>query len=456
MNNTNHIGLIGLGTMGASLARNLAHRAYKVAVYNRTFEKTEEFLNKYASEGEFQGCETLEDFVKSIQAPRRIILMVQAGAAVDEMLEKLMPLMEKGDSVMDGGNSFYKDTETRQKKFAERGLFFFGVGVSGGEKGALEGPSIMPGGPAEAWKLFQEPLEKIAAHDFEDRPCVAYMGAGGSGHAVKMVHNGIEYGMMQLIGEAYMLGANGEMFAEWSTGKLQGYLIEIAAKIFNKKEILEKILDVAGQKGTGIWTSQEALAHGVPVNTITEAVFARALSAKKNLRKHSEKPKALKSSAPFALPKEILESTLELGFLTCYTQGFDLLNEMNFSQKAKKSEIARVWQGGCIIRSQMLKMIKIAFEKNEEIHLFENEEIQKKIQENLPALRELVKTAVEKGIPVTAFGSVVAYIDTLATENLKGISLIQALRDCFGAHTYQRSDKDGTFHTDWESETPTS
>lgn len=432
--------------MGSALARNLLNKGFRVSVFNRTWEKTDEFLKKYRSEN-LQTFHELEKCIQSLEKPRKVILMVPAGDAVDEMIGKLKPLLGEGDALMDGGNSHYRDTERRQNELRKKGIFMLGCGISGGEKGALEGPSMMPGGPQKAWKLFQEVLEKIAAKDFSGHSCVAYMGEGGAGHYVKMIHNGIEYALMQCISEIYALGATQKMFEEWENSQLNGYLIEETANVLAKKDalgrtLIDTILDVAGQKGTGIWTVQESLEQGTMVNTIFEAVAARSLSTWKYLRAKLSKNLNEKSKPP-KIKKEILENALLAAFLISFAQGFSLLEKYN------RYEISRIWQGGCIIRSKLLKNIQKAFAKNIS-HLFESQEIQKLLKNAIPGLRITLQTAIKSQIATPCLFSALAYFDTLTSKNLP-INLIQALRDAFGAHGYRKINQKGIFYTDWNS-----
>lgn len=430
--------------MGNALARNLLNKEFRVSVFNRTQEKTDEFLKKYRSEN-LQTFHELEKCIQSLKKPRKVILMVPAGDAVDEMIGKLKPLLGKGDALMDGGNSHYRDTERRQNELQKKGIFMLGCGISGGEKGALEGPSMMPGGSKQAWKLFQEVLEKIAAKDFSGHHCVAYMGEGGAGHYVKMIHNGIEYALLQCISEIYALGTTQKMFEKWGSGPFGGYLMEETANVLAKKDalgnaLIDQILDVAGQKGTGIWTVQESLEQGTMVNTIFEAVAIRSLSTLKDLRMKLSK-NFNKNSKPPKIKKEILKNALLAASLISFAQGFSLLEKFN------RVQIAQIWQGGCIIRSKLLKNIQKAFAKNIS-HLFENQEIQKLLKNAVPALQITLQTAIKSQITTPGLASALAYFETLTSKKLP-INLIQALRDAFGAHGYQKINQKGIFHTNW-------
>lgn len=440
------IGIIGLGTMGNALTQNLLNKGFRVSVFNRTSEKTDEFVKKFGVKN-LQTFHKLKQCIENLQRPRKVIIMVSAGKPVDEMIANLKPLLKKGDCIMDGGNSHYKDTERRQNELEKSGIMLLGCGISGGEKGALQGPSIMPGGTQKGWKLFQPILEKIAARDFSGRPCVAYIGEGGAGHFVKMIHNGIEYALMQCISEIYALGATQKMFEEWKNGKLNGYLIEETANVLSKKDfhghmLIDEILDVAEQKGTGIWTAQESLEEGIAVNTIFEAVAARSLSTWKDLRIKLSKNfrKNLKSPK---IKKQTLENALFAALLTSFAQGFSLLEKYNGEQ------IARIWQGGCIIRSKILKNIQKTFAKNNS-HLFEDQEIQKLLKNAIPKLRITVQAAIKSQIATPGLGSALSYFDTLTSQKLP-VNLIQALRDAFGAHGFEKINQKGIFHTDWSS-----
>ena len=467
--NTLQLGVIGLGTMGANLARNAASRGATVAVFNRTAAKTDEFMKKHAKEGTFIACHTLEELKKALKPPRPILLMVKAGQPVDDVIGELLPVLGKGDILIDGGNSHYLDTERREAALKEQGFHFFGMGVSGGEEGALKGPSMMPGGDASAYKSMEALLQRMAADDGAGGKCVAHVGPGGAGHFVKMVHNGIEYGVMQLIAEIYDIlrsagrlrnSALADIFGEWSRGgDIGGFLLEITARVFAKNDdatgndLIDVIADQAGQKGTGKWTTDAAMELGVAVPTITAAVDARILSGDAGMRAMG---RALfpESLAPLAAdPREIAarcRSALELASICAYAQGFQLIGRTaeEYGWKIDLSDMARIWRGGCIIRSALLPLFQSALdpktEKKGKAEMLKRFEGKRQLH-----WRQLVALAAEQGIPVPALAASLSYYDTLRRERLPQ-SLIQAQRDFFGAHTYQRIDKDGTFHTEWK------
>jgi 6-phosphogluconate dehydrogenase len=466
---TQQIGVIGLAVMGKNLALNIESRGYSVAVFNRSYEKTEEFLNNEAKGKNFVGSSTIEEFVNSLEKPRKILLMVKAGAPTDATIESLKPYLEKDDILIDGGNTFFQDTIRRNKELVDLGINFIGTGVSGGEEGALKGPSIMPGGKKEAYELVQPILEAISAKVNGD-PCCTYIGPNGAGHYVKMVHNGIEYGDMQLICEAYfimknILGLNAEelheVFAEWNKGELDSYLIEITADIFTKKDdetgnpLVDVILDTAGQKGTGKWTSQNALDVGVPLPIITESVFARFISAMKDERvKASKILTGPKEKAFEGNKQELIEAVrkaLYMSKICSYAQGFAQMRAASaeYGWDLQYGDIAMIFRGGCIIRAQFLQKIKDAYDRDSELANLLLDPYFKEIVEGYqPALRQVIAVAIERGIPVPAFASAIAYYDSYRTETLPA-NLLQAQRDYFGAHTYQRVDKEGIFHSNW-------
>ncbi len=471
MSKTN-IGLIGLGVMGANLARNIARNGFPISVYNRTTSVTEQFIEQYASEGEFSSAKSLEDFVSALEAPRQVIIMVKAGKAVDAVIDQLLPLLDKGDAIIDGGNSYYPDTLEREQRCAKSGIHFIGMGISGGEEGALHGPSLMPGGKREAWELIEEMAQKIAAK--ADGPCVTYVGPGGAGHFVKMVQNGIEYADMQLIAEIYQVMRDelklsppeiAEVFRSWNEGPLASYLIEISADIFEKKDdgsdayLVDLILDKAGQKGTGRWTVKEALDLGVPVPTITAAVEARIMSSQKTLREKFSARFADQSQEqlPFAdLDRDaaiaLLEKALYAGKILSYAQGMDLILQASreFDWGVSLSEVARIWKGGCIIRAAFLSEIQRAFKENASLeHLLFDEKLSSTLEDYLPALREVVLRAAGDALPIPALQSALSYFDALRSKNLPQ-NLTQAQRDYFGAHTFERIDREGVFHADWQ------
>ncbi|MBO0991719.1 NADP-dependent phosphogluconate dehydrogenase [Bacillus sp. SD088] len=466
------IGVIGLAVMGKNLALNIESRGYSVAVFNRSPEKTEDFLKKEAEGKNVVGTFSVEEFVNSLEKPRKILLMVKAGPGTDATIDSLKPHLEKGDILIDGGNTNFKDTIRRNKELSEAGLHFIGTGVSGGEEGALTGPSIMPGGQKEAYELVAPILKAIAAK-VDGEPCTTYIGADGAGHYVKMVHNGIEYGDMQLICEAYfmmkhVLGLTAEelheVFSEWNKGELDSYLIEITADIFTKKDeetgkpLVDVILDTAGQKGTGKWTSQDALDLGVPLPLITESVFARCISAMKEERVAASKvlsgPEAVGYDGDKDELIEAIRKALYMSKICSYAQGFAQMRAAaeEYGWDLKYGDIAMIFRGGCIIRAQFLQKIKEAYDRDPELANLMLDPYFKEIVENYQgALRKVIAVAVERGIAVPTFSSAIAYYDSYRTESLPA-NLLQAQRDYFGAHTYQRIDKEGVFHTEWMSE----
>ncbi|MGD7045513.1 NADP-dependent phosphogluconate dehydrogenase [Jeotgalibacillus proteolyticus] len=462
------IGVVGLAVMGKNLAWNIESRGFSVAVYNRSSSKVDDMISE--SQGkQIYGTYSLEEFVESLESPRKILLMVKAGAATDATINSLLPLLDQGDILIDGGNTFYKDTIRRNQELSEHGVHFIGTGVSGGEEGALTGPSIMPGGQKEAYDLVAPIFEQISAK-VNGEACSTYIGPDGAGHYVKMVHNGIEYADMQLIAESYFLMKNvlglsaedlHEVFADWNKGELDSYLIEITADIFRKKDeetgkpMVDVILDKAGQKGTGKWTSQSALDLGTPLPIITESVFARFISAIKEERVHASKvlsgPAAV---APQKDKKEVIEAirrALYMSKIASYAQGFAQMKAASeeYNWDLKFGDIAMIFRGGCIIRAQFLQKIKEAYDREPGLTNLMLDEYFKEIVESYQsALREVISLAVQNGVPVPGFSTALAYYDSYRTETLPA-NLIQAQRDYFGAHTYQRVDKEGTFHTEW-------
>jgi len=461
-------GLIGLAVMGQNLALNVESKGFSVAVYNRTTARTQEFMAGPAKGKNIIGAESLEDFVAALSRPRKIMLMVKAGQPVDDFIEQLLPHLDKGDLIIDGGNSHFPDTVRRNKALAEKGFLYIGTGVSGGEEGALLGPSIMPGGQREAYDLVEPILTKIAAQ-VDGEPCCTYIGPDGAGHYVKMVHNGIEYGDMQLIVEAYFIMKNSlnltakqlhDVFAEWNEGELNSYLIEITRDIFARKDedtgqpLVELILDRAGQKGTGKWTSQSALDLGVAAPTIAEAVFARCISAVKDERVAASKILSGPSTTYGGDTKDFIESirqALYASKICSYAQGFALMTEAGkeYGWKLNFGEIAKIWRGGCIIRAQFLHRITEAYERDPNLANLMLDPFFKDVLEGAQERwRHVVASAAHLGYPIPAFSSALAYFDSYRRDRLPA-NLIQAQRDYFGAHTYQRTDKEGTFHTEW-------
>ncbi|MFD1554488.1 NADP-dependent phosphogluconate dehydrogenase [Paraburkholderia silviterrae] len=463
------IGVVGLAVMGRNLALNIESRGHAVSVFNRTREKTDELIAEYP-ERKLVPTYTLEEFVESLEKPRRILMMVKAGEPTDATIAALKPLLDQGDILIDGGNTHFTDTIRRNQELAKAGLHFIGTGVSGGEEGALKGPSIMPGGPRDAYDLVAPILTEIAAKAPDGEPCVAYMGPDGAGHYVKMVHNGIEYGDMQLIAESYavlkqVLGLSneelGQVYTEWNQGELDSYLIEITSKIFGKKDeetgkyLVDVILDRAAQKGTGKWTSQNALDLGAPLPLITEAVFARVLSSLKTQRVAASKVLAGPHAKPFAGDRkafiEAVRRALYFSKVISYAQGFAQLRAASDEYKwdLQYGTIAKIFRAGCIIRARFLQKITDAYAKNPQLDNLLLDPYFRDIAANYQAaLRDVVIQAVNAGVPVPAFSSAIAYFDGYRSERVPA-NLVQAQRDFFGAHTFERIDKPGSFHADW-------
>ena len=466
-----NIGLIGLAVMGQNLVLNMERNGYAVAVYNRTTSTMREFVDAHPGK-KLVPAETLEEFVQSLESPRKVMIMVKAGGAVDAVIEQLTPLLDQGDLIMDGGNSFYRDTERRAVALTEQGFNFMGVGVSGGEEGALWGPSIMPGGPQEVWTKVQPILEAIAAKAPEDgKPCVSYLGPRGAGHYVKMVHNGIEYGDMQLIAESYDILQNAlglqpaelaEIFTEWNQGELDSFLIEITATIFKRideetgQPLVNLVLDKAAQKGTGKWTSQDAFDLGAPIPTINSAVVGRILSSLKSERVEAAKVLGSGVDAAYSGDRDALinavRQALYASKISAYAQGMALLRiaSEEYDYNLDLGQVAALWRAGCIIRARFLNHITDAFERNSALpNLLLDDDFRQAVQERLPAWRHVVQTAVGLGIPVPAFSASLAYYDSYRSARLPA-NLLQAQRDFFGAHTYERTDREGIFHSSWE------
>jgi len=463
------IGLIGLAVMGENLVLNMASKGFPVAVFNRTTEVTEKFAAGRAKGKSIQPTKTMEEFVGALKRPRKAMIMVKAGAPVDAVIGQLTPLLEKGDVIIDGGNSLFTDTQRRCKDLEGRGLHFVGCGVSGGEEGALKGPSLMPGGSRESWEMIAPIFRKIAAQ-VDGEPCCRYMAPDGAGHYVKMVHNGIEYGDMQLICEAYailkdVIGMDAkqlaEIFTEWNKGELDSYLIEITSQIFRKidpetgKPLVDVILDKAGQKGTGMWTLQSAIAQSVVISTINAAVEARVISSRKDERVASSKilpqPKPKKFDGDRKQLTDAVRNALYASKIVSYAQGMELLGAASHQYKWNLNfgDIATIWRGGCIIRAKFLNRIVEAYQRDSDLHnlLLDSyfTDIIAKTQDNW---RVAVSTATQHGVPVPAFSASLAYFDSYRSERLPS-NLLQAQRDFFGAHTYERVDKPGVFHTEW-------
>ena len=463
------VGVVGMAVMGRNLALNIESRGHAVSIYNRSREKTDEVIAEHGDK-KLVATYTLQEFVDSLEKPRRILLMVKAGAATDDTIAQLRPLLDKGDILIDGGNTNFHDTIRRNKELAAAGLHFIGTGVSGGEEGALHGPSIMPGGPRDAYDLVEPILTEIAARAKDGKPCVAYMGTDGAGHYVKMVHNGIEYGDMQLIAESYavlkhVLGLSNQELADvytrWNEGELDSYLIEITATIFGKKDektgkdLVDVILDRAAQKGTGKWTSQSALDLGVPLPLITEAVFARVLSSLKDERVAASGQLEGPVSKAFSGDRDAfiaaVGKALYLSKIVSYAQGFAQLRAASdeYKWQLDYGTIAQIWRGGCIIRARFLQKITDAYAENANLaNLLLAPYFRDIAGTYQVALREVVSVAIAAGVPVPCFSSAIAYYDGYRSERLPA-NLLQAQRDFFGAHTFERTDEKGSFHVEW-------
>ncbi|AKP66751.1 NADP-dependent phosphogluconate dehydrogenase [Companilactobacillus ginsenosidimutans] len=467
------IGVIGMAVMGKNLALNIESRGYTVAIFNRTGSKTENVAKEHADKNLVPSY-TIEDFVNSLEKPRRIIMMVKAGAGTDAVINELIPLLDKGDVLIDGGNTFFEDTIERNQRLDKSGINFIGMGVSGGELGALQGPSLMPGGQKEAYDLVAPILEQISAKADEDgKPCVTYIGANGAGHYVKMVHNGIEYGDMELISESYNLLSHlynndlnkvADTFKDWNKGELSSYLIDITANILTRKDdqgsddfIVNKIMDKAGNKGTGKWSSQSALELGVPQSLITSAVYGRYISAYKDERVKASKVLDGPKAAPDINVDEFVEKirkALYFSKIMSYAQGFAQMKAAgeHYDWDLDFGKIAQIWRAGCIIRAQFLQKITDAYDKDANLDNLLLDDYFENIVENYQdAIRDVVSYAVKAGIPVSGFMSAVSYYDQYRSEVLPA-NLIQAQRDFFGAHTYERNDKPGIFHYSWYEE----
>ncbi len=467
---TGDIAVIGLAVMGQNLILNMNDNGFKVVAFNRTVSKVDDFLENEAKGTDVVGAHSLEEMVSKLKSPRKVMLMVKAGDPVDKFIDKLIPLLDKGDLIIDGGNSLFTDTRRRTKELEDKGMLYIGTGVSGGEEGARNGPSIMPGGSAEAWPLVKNIFQSIAAKTPDGTPCCDWVGRDGAGHYVKMVHNGIEYGDMQLICEAYQfmtkaldLSADemSKVFAEWDNTELDSYLTEITSEILAFKDedgepLVEKILDTAGQKGTGKWTAVNSLDLGIPVTLIAEAVYARCLSAMKDARVHASQilsgPDDKFDGDKKAFTEDIRRALLASKIVS-YTQGFMLLQEAEkeYDWDLNYGSIAMMWREGCIIRSVFLEFIKKAFDKSPTLpSLLLDDYFKNLIDECQPAWRRTVIKAIEMGVPVPAFSTALCFYDGYRSERLPA-NLLQAQRDYFGAHTYERIDKPRGefFHTNW-------
>src|SRR3954467_1239126 len=468
------IGLIGLAVMGENLVLNMESKGFSVAVFNRTTEVTDKFAAGRAKGRNIQATRTLEEFVGALKKPRKAQIMVKAGGPVDAVIGQLTPLFEKGDVIIDGGNSLFTDTQRRCKELEGKGIHFVGMGVSGGEEGALKGPSLMPGGPRASWEIIAPIFRKIAAK-VEGEPCCRYMGPDGAGHYVKMVHNGIEYGDMQLICEAYailkdVLGLAGndlaEIFEEWNRGDLDSYLIEITSQIFRKidpdtgKPLVDVILDKAGQKGTGLWTLQSALSQSVVISTINAAVEARVISARKDERVAASnvlpQPDLPKFTGDRNQLVQAVHDALYASKIVSYAQGMELLGAAGVAYKWNLNfgDIATIWRGGCIIRAKFLNRITEAYARDPKLHnLLLDQYFTDIIAKTQRNWRICVAAALNHGVAAPAFSASLAYFDSYRSARLPA-NLLQAQRDYFGAHTYERIDKPGIFHTDWIGHQP--
>lgn len=467
------IGVVGMAVMGKNLALNIESRGYSVAIYNRTGSKTEKVVADHPDKNLVPSY-TIEDFVNSLETPRRIILMVKAGAPTDATIKSLLPHLDKGDVLIDGGNTFFQETMRRNEELDNSGINFIGMGVSGGEKGALEGPSLMPGGQKEAYDLVEPILKKIAAKAEDGEACVTYVGPNGAGHYVKMVHNGIEYGDMELIAESYNLMRNllglsndeiSDVFNEWKDGELKSYLIDITADILTRKDdldtgkpIVDVILDRAGNKGTGKWSSQSALELGVPQSLITESVYARYISAMKDERVAASQ---VLPNPEFDLgdvnKKELVEKirrALYFSKIMSYAQGFEQLRvaSENYGWNLNYGNMAKIWREGCIIRAQFLQKITDAYEKNPELkNLMLDDYFKKIVEEYQNDVRDIAALAIKAGVACPGFSSAITYYDQYRSAHLPA-NIIQAQRDYFGAHTYERTDREGIYHYEWYHE----
>jgi 6-phosphogluconate dehydrogenase len=463
------IGVCGMATMGSNLARNFARHGHTVAVYNRTASRTEEVVKEHGHEGDFRPATTIEEFVASLERPRRVIVMVKAGKPTDAVIEELAAALEPGDVIVDGGNAHFEDTRRREASLRERGLHFVGAGISGGEEGALNGPSIMPGGPAEAYESLGPLLENISAK-VDGTPCCVHVGPDGAGHFVKMVHNGIEYSDMQLISESYdllrqALGLSpadlADIFRDWNEGDLQSYLIEITAEVLahtdaaTGKPFVDVIVDQAEQKGTGRWTVQSALDLGVPVTGIAEAVFARALSGHPGQREAARS--TLRGPSGAAEERSLIEDVrlaLYASKIVAYAQGFDQITaaSQEYGWDIDRGAMATIWRGGCIIRARFLDRIRAAYDERPDLPtLLVAPAFAEVVNGAQEAWRRVVATAATIGVPTPGFSSALAYYDGLRRDRLPA-ALVQGLRDYFGAHTYRRIDKEGSFHTEWSAD----
>ena len=465
-----NIGLIGLSVMGSNLARNIANNGFSISVYNRTRARTEEFDKEHGN-AQITPAYSVKDFIKSLELPKKIIIMVKAGKPVDDVIGEMLPYLEKGDIVIDAGNSFYKDTERRYAELKTKKIQFVGMGVSGGEEGALKGPSIMPGGDHKAWISIAPILKAISAKDFSGKSCVTHIGSGASGHYVKMVHNGIEYAVMELMAESYALLKNvyhlsspkiADIFEKYHKGKLNSYLFEISLSVLRKKDdltgkgyLLDHILDRAGSKGTGQWTSVDALERGVSISSITEAVFARYESADKKEREELAKlypQKKFNKKIPLKFFIPLLENALYVAIISAYAQGYNLIQKTAVGEKwnVNIAEVTRIWQGGCIIRAKLLDVLHKAYSQNKLKNntLLTVPDIVKIMKKNIGDLQKFVQITGGSGVSIPGFTTALFYFQSMTSKQTPA-NFIQGLRDYFGAHTYERTDRAGVFHTSW-------
>ncbi|MER5467638.1 NADP-dependent phosphogluconate dehydrogenase [Streptomyces sp. NPDC002685] len=470
MSTSAQIGVTGLAVMGRNLARNFARNGYAVALHNRTVSKTNALVEEFGHEGTFVAAETAKEFVSALERPRRLVIMVKAGEPTDAVIQEFAPLLEPGDMIIDGGNAHFADTRRRERALREQGIHFVGTGVSGGEEGALHGPSIMPGGSTESYASLGPMLEKISAKATDGAPCVTHVGPDGAGHFVKMVHNGIEYADMQLIGEAYQLLRDvagyspaqiADIFRTWNTGRLDSYLIEITAEVLSHvdaatgKPFVDVVQDRAEQKGTGRWTVQIALDLGVPVSGIAEAVFARSLSGHADLRAASRglagpTAQQLDESEAGAFADRV-EQALYASKIVSYTQGFHeiIAGSDEYDWNIDLGSVASIWRGGCIIRAAFLDRIRAAYDARPDLpSLLSDETFAQEIAAAQDDWREVLVAATRQGVPTPGFSAALAYYDALRAERLPA-ALTQGQRDFFGAHTYRRTDREGSFHTLW-------
>jgi 6-phosphogluconate dehydrogenase len=466
---TAHVGVVGLAVMGSNLARNFARHGYAVALFNRTQARTDALMAAHGAEGSFLPAASVADFTASLERPRRILMMVKAGPGTDATIDTLVPHLEAGDILVDGGNAHFEDTRRREAALRERGLHFVGAGISGGEEGALLGPSIMPGGSRESYDALGPLLEEISAK-YDGEPCCAWMGPDGAGHFVKMVHNGIEYADMQFISEAYdLLRSAGlepariaEVFREWNTGDLDSFLIEITAEVLGHvdattgRPFVDVVADAAEQKGTGRWTVQSALELGVPTNAIAEAVFARSTSGHAGLREAARTALSGRGGGPVDDPKQLIEdvrAALWASKVVAYAQGLDELRAASeaYDWGVDVATVARIWRAGCIIRARLLERIRQAYAGGELRTLLADPGVAEELGQAQDGWRRAVSLAAARGVPVPGFASALAYYDTVRRDRLPA-ALVQGLRDFFGAHTYRRVDREGVFHTLWSED----